>query len=306
MSEIRVLVTGASGFIGRHFLPLIVEPFEVHGVRHRSEGEDHPGVIWHDVDLLDDRERSRLMAASRPTHLVHLAWVTEHGEYWSSASNLDWVAASLQLLREFERAGGQRALLIGTCAEYDWTLPGPYSEDSPTGPETLYGKCKLATGDIASGFAEGGELSLVWARLFHLYGPGEHPERLVPALIRAALQGERPTPRSPGSVLDLMYVEDVALAIRRLLDSEFEGIVNVCTGRPTRLGDLAAQISEGAGLGAATITNQDSNQEIVGDPGRLESEVGLEARPMSEGLSDTIEWWRGLLATESKIQADAG
>jgi nucleoside-diphosphate-sugar epimerase len=237
--------------------------------------------------------RRELMNAVRPSHLVHLAWVTEHGRYWSSPANLDWVAASLRMLRDFEEHGGQRALMIGTCAEYDWTRSAPYSESSPTDPNTLYGTCKLATWMVSRLFATQSSISLGWARLFHLYGPGEHRDRLVPFLIRAALDGEAAVPRAPDNIVDLMYVDDAASALVRFLTSDVEGAVNVCTGQPISIRELAGQISLLAGIEPAEMDAPGGEGNIVGDPTRLRSEVGYtDERTLAEGLQATMEWWR--------------
>jgi nucleoside-diphosphate-sugar epimerase len=289
----KVLLTGASGFIGRPMLSQLTDRFEVHAVTRVAEVSDTSDVEWHVSDLMSPGSRRALMNTVRPSHLVHLAWVTEHGRYWSSPANLDWVATSLMMLRDFEEHGGQRALMIGTCAEYDWTRSGPYSERSPTDPNTLYGTCKLATWMVSRLFATQSSISLGWARLFHLYGPGEHRDRLVPFLIRAALDGEAAVPRTPDNIVDLMYVDDAASALVRLLTSDVEGAVNVCTGEPISIRELAGQISRLAGIEPAEMDAPGGNEIIVGDPTRLRSEVGYtDERTLAEGLQATMEWWR--------------
>ena len=83
----RVIVTGASGFIGRHTLPHLAEAgFEVHPISSR------------DADLLDERSRRDLFARFRPTHLLHLAWYVPPGKYWTSLENIRWLQASLDLI----------------------------------------------------------------------------------------------------------------------------------------------------------------------------------------------------------------
>lgn len=114
----RVLVTGATGFVGRHAVPaLLARGFEVHGVG-RGVGPNQ-----HAADLLAAEDRRALIARVRPSHLLHLAWDAEPGRYWTSEANLDWVAASLDLARLFAAAGGRRFVGIGTCAEYAWGRP---------------------------------------------------------------------------------------------------------------------------------------------------------------------------------------
>src|SRR5262245_15741378 len=101
-----VLVTGASGFVGRCCLPLLQSAgFEVHAVTSQSEIQAHQGVHWHQCDLLRKDQRADLIAAVRPTHLLHLAWYAVPGHYWVAPENLQWVQASLALLSLFRDHG---------------------------------------------------------------------------------------------------------------------------------------------------------------------------------------------------------
>ena len=119
----RVLLTGASGFVGRHAQTRLLElDYEVHAVEFRAMNDwAHPSVHTHTCDLLDDRARAALLRTVRPTHLLHLAWCATPGKFWTSLDNLSWVSASLELTHAFAEAGGARAVYAGTCAEYDWS-----------------------------------------------------------------------------------------------------------------------------------------------------------------------------------------
>jgi len=111
----RILITGASGFIGRQaVLALRGSGDEVHTVQHTARQMSDSRN--HTVDLLDSQQVTRLMERVKPTHLIHLAWYAEHGKYWTSPLNLEWVAASLKLFQAFIVNGGQRAVLAGTRA----------------------------------------------------------------------------------------------------------------------------------------------------------------------------------------------
>ena len=114
----RVLVTGATGFIGRHSLPLLVSRgYDVHAVTARPSMSVEPGVTWHHADLLAPDASDAVCAAVRPTGLLHFAWSLVPSGSAAPAENLRWVESTLELVRQFERHGGVRAVVAGSCAE---------------------------------------------------------------------------------------------------------------------------------------------------------------------------------------------
>ena len=119
----RVLLTGASGFIGRQAIPaLIKRGYEVHCIGRSGKPDsiaNENNVIWHQGNLLQKNDISDLIHAISPTDLLHLAWDVTPGSYLESIYNFDWVVSSLHLLKEFAASGGTRAVCAGTCFEYD-------------------------------------------------------------------------------------------------------------------------------------------------------------------------------------------
>jgi nucleoside-diphosphate-sugar epimerase len=296
----RVLVTGASGFIGRFTLaPLVARGFEVH-VADLRKPETDLAFTFHQADLLAPGEPTRLMDAVAPSHLLHLAWYATPGLYWNAPENLAFLAASTQLLHSFRRKNGRRVVMVGSCAEYDWESGYCTEGVTPLTPNTLYGVCKDALRRVSEIYAEGNGLSWAWARQFFLYGPHESPKRLVASIITSLLAGQPALMTHGRQLRDLMHVEDVAGALVALLDSQVVGPVNIASGIPTALTTVANEIATLLGapellrVGAVAAAPKEPPL-VVGNPRRLHEEVGFVPRyDLKTGLAATVDWWRSV------------
>ena len=294
----RILVTGAGGFVGRQVLgPLLALGHEMHaiGTRPRPAMPDAmPGVTWHVADLLTPEGRRTALAVA-PDTLLHAAWYVAHGRFWSAPENAAWAAASAALLEGFAAGGGRRFVGIGTCAEYA-TAPAdalPWPETRAIAPATLYGLAKASFATRLAGNGDG--ISTAWARLFHLFGPGEAPGRLVPAVM-AALRAGRPADCASGRpVRDVASTWFTGRALAALLLSEVRGAVNVAAGAGLPLADLAGRI--GAIAGRPGLVRLDALPDrpgevphMVADTGRLRREVGFTERCDLD--ADLARLWR--------------
>ena len=297
----RVLVTGASGYIGRCSLsPLLDRDFEVHAVAGHTPVESDTRVIWHIADLLDEKSAAQLCNDIRPTHLLHFAWYVNPADYKTSPENARWVEATQRLLRAFKNCGGTRIAVAGTCMEYDWSLPQEkFSETaSPALPTNPYGIAKDNVRREADAFVKVNGLSLAWGRIFFSYGLHEAKTRLVPSVILSLLHGQEALCTSGEKIRDFLYVEDMGEAFAALLESDVVDVVNIASGRSLAIKDIVLSIAEYIGrpdlvrLGARpTPANEPSR--IVADISRLKNEVGWQPQyTLKEGLNKTISWWK--------------
>ncbi len=293
----RVLVTGGTGFLGRAIVA------ELQAAGHTvtaaglpgSERELPEGVAFEQLDFFDESSCSELLAQQAPDTVVHLAWCVDPATYLHTAANSRWLQATLRFFEQAAAAGVKRFVGAGTCFEYDLSA-GYLREGGPCVPHTLYGACKLATAMALEKLAPTLGISFAWMRFFFLHGAGEPPTRLVPAVIGALLRGEVARVSEGSQVRDFLALEDAALAVRHVVESDITGPVNLCSGVPVRVRDVVAtlvSIAEERGLaprvdyGAFPVRPGDP-PFLCGDATRLR---GLGFRPrfdLRSGLARTF------------------
>lgn len=306
MAERRVLVTGATGLIGRNVVSALRESgVEVHAATRSLTHVTHDGEVrWHKANLLDHRDRTQLLDAAAPQTIIHCAWVTEHGAYWTSPENLDWVGATLSLAREARDRGALRFVGVGTCAEYEWGGAAPLSEAStPLRPQTLYGVAKNATRSVIEAFAGASGLAFAWGRVAMLYGAAEHPDRFVAALARAFAAGKPAKMSSGMAVRDFLDARDVGGAISALAMSDVAGAVNIASGDAISLLDAARKLARLAGkpdllVPGALPDRPGEPPSLAVDTTRLRRDVGYRPKfTLDQGLNDALGYWRAQVAS---------
>lgn len=281
MSE-RLLVTGGTGFLGRHTIaPLLARGVELHGVTRGEGGAD--GVTWHRADLLDEGAARALLRDVRPATLLHIAWRVEHGKFWQAPENAVWLEASTALARHFAEAGGRRFIGVGTCAEYADVAAGdgaPWPESRAIQPGSPYGQAKA---ELAARLARMPGLATAWARIFHVFGPGEPPARLVPDVALSLLAGREARTGSGRAVRDYSCTRFVGAALAALALSDVTGAVNVASGEGRPMREIIETIA--AIIGRPDLlrigARADPANEVaymVADTTRLRREVGFAER----------------------------
>lgn len=234
----RVLVTGASGFLGRYALEALHGLGIETAVLGRKRPLHAPFTEFIEADCLASPDFAALVRRAAGTHLLHLAWYAEHGQFWTSPQNLRWVEATTRLVEAFCEAGGEGVVMAGTCAEYGWSHGYCREDSTPLDPATLYGAAKDAARRLAMAVCAQQQVPCAWGRVFLPYGAGEDDRRLVPSLI-AALRGQRPPFGVDATAFrDFLHASDVAEAFITLLRSGAQGAYNISSAEPTRLGGL--------------------------------------------------------------------
>lgn len=296
----RVLVTGATGFVGRQTLaPLKAAGFDVVALTTAAPVNPIKGIDYAACDLTDEVRLRKTMAEIAPTDLMHLAWRPVRSGLWGTPENHKWLNISLKLVEVFADTGGQRLLVTGSSGDYSWDTGLCHEDHTHLQPSTVYGKVKVALFHALSALCETKEISFVWPRLFFLYGPGEHESRLAASVALSVLNGE-PALCSHGMQLrDYMHVADAGRGLAALMKSDLTGAYNLATGEAARVKDVILGIAEAAGrpdlirLGAREAPAHEPPL-IVADMTKLRAS-GLDWAPqfdLRSGTRDTLAWYR--------------
>lgn len=196
-------------------------------------------------------------------YFAHLAWIATPGVYLTAPENIDCLSGTLAMAQGAADAGIDKFVGIGTCFEYDVDAR-VLDIDTPLRPNTPYAGAKAAAFQSLSQWLPQQGVRFAWARLFYLYGEGEHPRRLVPYLHERLAAGERADLTSGEQIRDFL---DVKAGAKMLIDALFdntEGAFNICSGRPTTVRQLAEAIA--AKYGRPELLNFGARPDNLIDP----------------------------------------
>ena len=247
--DVPVLVLGASGFIGCWVARLLsAQNANLHlVVRDTSRAinlfkkYDVHGEVYQQ-DLLDFHGLYTLIARIQPTIVFNLAGYgidrSERDAKTAYTINVHLVEALCQAMAVVSSTnwGGQRLIHVGSALEYG-EIDGDLNEDSAPNPTTLYGKSKLQGTQTLTKCCRELNIMGMTARLFMVYGPGEHPGRLFPSLLESARNHGALDLTDGEQKRDFTYVEDVAEGLLRLglVTNSFGDVVNLATGKLTAI-----------------------------------------------------------------------
>lgn len=255
MSRGRVVLTGASGFIGSHVAEaLLAEGFEVIGLRREQSdlwrlAAVREQITWLNTDQADWEEQ---LLALKPEFLVHSAWLGvsagQRDDWQSQLTNLSF---TLRLLEVLARGPLRKVVALGSQAEYG-AFEGRISETHPANPTTAYGAVKLATLHLLKAFCDARQVEWYWLRVFSVFGPREDRHWFVPFVV-GNLLAQQPTELTACEQrYDYLYVQDLARAIVRPLTNPLgpPGVYNVSSNRAIPLRQLVETLQDLTGATA--------------------------------------------------------
>jgi nucleoside-diphosphate-sugar epimerase len=244
-----VLLTGATGFVGRQVLQtlaqrgqqvrLVIRP----GRQAQVSAAGTIESVLITPDLFQENAAWWERACQNVDTVVHLAWYAEPGKYLESPLNLDCLSGTLELARGAARAGVRRWVGCGSCFEYDLSA-GLLTPETPLRPLTVYAAAKAAAFLALEHWLPLQGIAFAWCRLFYLYGEGEDMRRLVPYL-RARLSAGEPAELTRGTqVRDYLEIREAARQLVECALGNVRGALNICSGVGISVRELAEQIAD--------------------------------------------------------------
>jgi nucleoside-diphosphate-sugar epimerase len=244
-----VLLTGATGFVGRQILKALgkadikIVPVVRSGKELSFNGLPNIERVISSPDIFTEDAEWWAKQSTGVDVVIHAAWYTEPGEYLRSALNTDCLIGSLNLAKGAVKAGAKRVIVIGTCFEYDLSA-GVVSIDTSLKPLTAYAGAKAALYMGLAQWLPEQSVELAWCRLFYLFGEGEDERRLVPSLHKQLGKGEAVELTSGEQIRDYMDVSAVGRIIAEIALGGQQGPINICSGVPVTVRELAERIAD--------------------------------------------------------------
>ena len=283
----KVLITGATGLIGKEALSFLKnDGFEIYATTMETMSDN--SVNWSVCNLFDENSVTKLFKDIKPEYLLNFAWITG-GDYLTNEKNLLFKDAGFKMLKLFKENGGKRAVYAGTCFEYEIT-PEIITEETKISPKTLYAQCKNELNQLCTKYAKENDLSFGWGRIFYVFGHNENPTRITAQILNCMKENKIFELGAPNNYLDYMYSKDIANAFVHLLKSNYNGNVNICTGKGILLKDYALLIQKLCGK--ENLIKYDNNIKpnvsCVGNPKLLNEIIGFTPKYTTESALKKI------------------
>ncbi len=314
----KILITGFSGFVARHFIKYLYEnhpEFEVYGISrncpnyHFEQYSDKLKIKFYQIDLMDYENLHKALEEIVPDYILHLASLSSVAYSWkfpeeSFTNNSNIFLNLIESIRDVNL--DCRILSVGSSEEYG-NVPHselPIRESQPLDPLSPYAAARVSQELLSRIYSKAYGMKIIMTRSFNHIGPGQDERFVIPSFIHRILDiktsGQKSGEIETGNlniIRDFIDVRDVVIAYYELLMHGTIGeTYNVCSGKGIKLSEMIALISKEIGVDVSTRVNPsfvrpNDNLEIVGTPYKIHTELNWEPTiELGETLKDMIEY----------------
>ena len=312
LSQSRVLVTGASGFIGSHLTKrLVAEGAEVHAVTPAVSSvyperllDVRTSIVLHEANITDRSAMDALAKHAKPSIVFHLAAYTHVGKSWQRVDECVQtnVQGTVNLLQALDSIGYDRFVNTGTSEIYG-DIDVPFREDANVNPNSPYSVSKYAAERFCRMFRQGHGWPIVLVRPFNAYGPAQSPDRIIPETIVRALRKQELKTTSGKQTREFNYVDDLVdgFVLAATVPGVEGELINLGGGEEIAIRDVVTAVLDVMGnpITAQIGALPDRPTEIwrmFCDSTKARELLGWKPRhTLREGLESTIEWYRAEL-----------
>ena len=252
MNPRGILLTGATGFVGRQVLKsLLGEDVLIRCIVRKGKENELPvseklEPRFVTKDLFEESEEWWQSVLEGVHTIIHAAWYAEPGKYQLSPKNLDCLLGTLVMAKAAIASSVKRFVGIGTCFEYEQSSQ-KLSTDSPLGPTSPYAAAKASAYLALSQILPSQGVEFAWCRLFYLYGEGEDSRRLAQSIRLSLTKGREVALTAGNQVRDFLDVAEAGQRIAKVALGKVTGAVNICSGMPVTVRALAESIADAYG-----------------------------------------------------------
>lgn len=275
----NILVTGGTGFVGKQVLKYLtkqnVNISLVLRDKKKIENDKNYKIkkFIYSKNLFEESVNWWFENCKNIDTIIHLAWYAEPGKYLNSPINIECLLGSLNLVKGAEKAGIKRFIGIGTCFEYDLNFK-KLDINTPLKPNSVYGDTKASLYLTLRNWLKNSAIQFGWCRLFYLYGENEDERRLMPYIRKQMSMNKKAIITDGDKVRDYLDVKKAGQAISNFALSEQIGAINICSGIPVTLREIAENIQKEYGRKnllefGKGIKRTDDPQSVIGVPEKI-------------------------------------
>lgn len=236
----KVAVTGASGYIGRHVVDALIKlGHEVIAIDIVNKGIN-PKAQFKNVNIFDNDAFDRM---GKPDACIHLAW--KDGFYHNSDAHMGMLSKHYNFIKSLIDSGIQYLSVMGSMHEVGY-YEGAIDENTPTNPLSMYGIAKNSLREASMLLTEGKDVSFMWLRAFYILGDDENNNSIFSKITQMERDGYDKFPFVSGkNKYDFINIDDLAFQIALAsTQSKITGIINCCSGKPIAIGEKVIEFIE--------------------------------------------------------------